>query len=211
MQHEISACGWKLKRILVDNKMQVQEKFPDHQSILQKMRLDAYINTCNHQSNTEPTTPNLTERRPRTNPQVWFLWLLRVGFKSAMADPEIKTQADPWADPEWTEKADLFQKQTLKSLSNVFPRLCIWITQGAGLQVVRKKTILLHTSMGERTTRADPGQLTGSALMLGCVWLELYSLSVVSSIFDNGEMNYWTICLSSFDYHLNKETLIVFS
>lgn len=35
--------------------------------------------------------------------------------------------------------------------------------------------------------------------------------TVVSSIFDNGEMNYWTICLSSFDYHLNKETLIVFS
>lgn len=56
--------------------------------------------------------------------------------------------------------------------------------------MVRKKTILLHTSMGERTTIADPGQLTGSALMLGCVWLELYSLSVVSSIFDNGEMNY---------------------
>lgn len=56
--------------------------------------------------------------------------------------------------------------------------------------MVRKKTILLHTSMGERTTRADPGQLIGSALMLGCVWLELYSLSVVSSIFDNGEMNY---------------------
>lgn len=100
MQHEISACGWKLKRILVDNKMQVQEKFPDHQSILQKMRLDAYINTCNHQSNTEPTTPNLTEHRPRTNPQVWFLWLLAQGrLQVCYGGPRDKDPGWPLSRP----------------------------------------------------------------------------------------------------------------
>lgn len=71
MQHEIYIILWlKVEKNIGRQKMQVQEKFPDHQTILQKMRLDAYINTCNHQSNTEPTTPNLTEHRPRTNPQV---------------------------------------------------------------------------------------------------------------------------------------------
>lgn len=50
MQYKISSCGWKN---IDRQKKQVPEKFLDHQTSYnpsKKMRLDAYINTCNHQS-----------------------------------------------------------------------------------------------------------------------------------------------------------------
>lgn len=52
-----SKCSIKyhlvVEKILINKKKQVPEKFLDHQTSYnpsKKMRLDAYINTCNHQS-----------------------------------------------------------------------------------------------------------------------------------------------------------------
>lgn len=103
MQHEIYIILWlKVEKNIGRQKNANTEKVSRSSNNSSKNETQCLYKYMQPSIHTEPTTPNLIERRPPTKPKVWFLWLLRVGFESAMADPEIKTQADPWADLEWT-------------------------------------------------------------------------------------------------------------